>query len=344
MRILIDPTLASELPASPANLGPLGLFVLLGLAGVLTWTAAVWYTYQRLTSPHRRGIGYAVYKGLPQSPADLPNSAGSAPLRFSLWEHVTTRGESLPVFDIQGGDSTGPIVVLCHGWGGSRFTMWARVSTHLPRASRILSLDLPGHGDTSRRSRSALGMTEPAELCALLSKLLPHHESSVMPVAVPPALVLHGFSLGAGVCIAAAAARSGLAPALVIAEAPYRLPQTPASAVMAEAGLPRTGSLRAAIWLAALRAGASGPQIVRAGGSFDRAQFASKVTCPLLVIHGERDTICPAADGREIAQAAPRGHFVQIEGAGHQDLWDEPFAPHTTAAVYAALERLTSAR
>jgi pimeloyl-[acyl-carrier protein] methyl ester esterase len=48
------------------------------------------------------------------------------------------------------------------------------------------------------------------------------------------------------------------------------------------------------------------------------------VACPLLVIHGEHDAICPPEDGRLIAHAAPEGSFACVFGGDHNRLWTDP--------------------
>ena len=54
---------------------------------------------------------------------------------------------------------------------------------------------------------------------------------------------------------------------------------------------------------------------------FDSLALAAKVTCPSLVIHGDRDRIIPAAMGRDLARSfGVAGEFVSAAGYGHNDL------------------------
>ena len=66
-----------------------------------------------------------------------------------------------------------------------------------------------------------------------------------------------------------------------------------------------------------------------------KAAFAARLPCPLLVLHGTLDEICPHDDGQQIAAAAaPRSLFISISGAGHNDLWtDEPYRTQCARAV-----------
>lgn len=53
---------------------------------------------------------------------------------------------------------------------------------------------------------------------------------------------------------------------------------------------------------------------------FDNATPAPRVTCPVLVLHGDRDGIVPQALGRELTALLPHGRFVGVPGAGHNNL------------------------
>jgi pimeloyl-ACP methyl ester carboxylesterase/predicted glycosyltransferase len=69
---------------------------------------------------------------------------------------------------------------------------------------------------------------------------------------------------------------------------------------------------------------------VRAPGELfidpDRAEeLARRVRCPVLVVHGDEDAVRPHAVGARLAELAPRGELVTIEGGGH--------APHVRDPV-----------
>lgn len=280
-----------------------GLFLLLGLGLAAVWALAVAQVAWMLTHPPRRTYGSAVARGRPGDPSELPGRARE----FSAWT-FTSRGLELPVWEIAGDLPLGPTVVLAHGWGDSRIGGLARVEALAAVASRLILWDLPGHGEAPGMCR--LGVPEAADLVALLERI------------GPGPTVLYGWSLGAGISIAAAAQRAGIAA--VVAESPYRLAATPARNVLAARGLPHRPVLMPAL---AVIDAAIGGGLVRAGAGgrrFDRAELARRLACPLLVVHGDRDEICPIADGREIAAAAPRGELATIAGAGHNDLWTDP--------------------
>ncbi|MFM9996545.1 MAG: alpha/beta hydrolase [Phycisphaerales bacterium] len=73
---------------------------------------------------------------------------------------------------------------------------------------------------------------------------------------------------------------------------------------------------------------------------FDRAAHAGALPCPLLVLHGTDDEVCPIEDGRAIAAAAPAGRIVEVAGGRHNDLWTEP--ANTERCEKAVVELLTN--
>jgi pimeloyl-ACP methyl ester carboxylesterase len=262
---------------------------------------------------------------------------------FAEWS-ITHRGATCPVWDITGDDPRGPVIVFSHGWGDSRIGALSRVQALAPHASRLIAWDMPGHGDAT--GACSLGIREADALRALLAQLTPAPE-------VPQRVVLYGWSLGAGVSIAAAKAlgsaetlKSGMespnpssdpGPQVVgvIAESPYRDAPTPARSVLETQGLPLRANLVPALWCIGLDAGA-GNVLTRRDPRFDRAALAQSLrerSIPLLVLHGDADPISPLADARAISDAGG-GTLEVVAGAGHFGLWTDPrFAPSVAAAV-----------
>jgi pimeloyl-ACP methyl ester carboxylesterase len=299
----------------------------IGLAGLLAAglalfvAALIWHTAWTLRHPPRRTTAWALARSLPTDPSCL----GPRPPAFVEWSFTAPRAGPFPVWDITGQDPAGPVVIVTHGWGESRVVGLQRSAALASVARRVIAWDLPGHGDSP--GLCGLGVTE----VPLLLSLIDH-------VAEPgrgrTPLVLFGSSLGAGVSIAAAAERPGDV-AGVIAEAPYRVPMTPARNVLRGAGLPYRLTLRPALGLLGLRLGRGlSWAIDRSAGGFDRAVIAARCSTPLLVLHGTIDEVCPIEDGRAIAGAAPRGRIVEVAGAGHTNLWtQEPFTSRCAEAA-----------
>lgn len=299
--------------------GTIGLIILLLVGLVVLWAATVLMTVRLLTRPPRRGYASAVSRGKPGDPGELARSR-----RFSSWSLKFGGGE-LPVWDIEGdrySDPGAPVVILAHGWGDSRLGALARLDG-FDGCARIVAVDLPGHGDSSKGPRFTLGAREIDAVAALIGQV---RAQDARPI------VLYGWSLGAGLCIAAAA-RSPERIAGVIAENPYRQPWTPARNVLRLYGLPHRFTLMPALWIVGMRTG-----IGRRWVGFDRAEHAIKLRaaapgCRLLVVHGENDEICPPEDGRKVAECG-RGALEVIAGKGHNDLWSGEGTPRERVAAF----------
>lgn len=281
----------------------IGLLVLLAIGLIVAWFTAVVHVILALTHPPKRGYSWALARGLPSDPSEL-----DSPLAFETWRFAW-RGLELPVWDIRTGRGDGPTVIVTHGWGESRVMSLSRIMAVAPMAARIIAWDLPGHGDA--KGRCSLGTLEVDALLAIIEAVGADRT------------VLMGWSLGAGVSIAAAAMKTEVIDR-VIAEAPYRIALTPARNVMRMMHMPHRTTLAPAMAWLGLRFMGSAAWHGRGGGpGFDRAQHAARLACPLLVIHGSDDDICPPEDGRDIAAAAALGEFVLVAGGQHQTLWED---------------------
>lgn len=294
----------------------LGLAILLSVGLLLGWLALTVHTAWTLIFPPRRTYGWAVARNFPGDPSELrlANTPPESRLNWSAWS-LRTGGIDLPVWEIDGLNHDGPVVILTHGWSDSRVTMLAsgRAAALLPVVSRLVLWDLPGHGDAPRGTRCGLGdQREVAALLALIERI----------DAGPRGVVLHGFSLGARISVLAACRRNDVVA--VIAEAPYRHPSTPAHNVLRMRGLPYRTNLPPAMTLIRMLA---------------RSEWASPLSaehlkCPLLVIHGTDDVVSPIEDGRALARTAEHSRLASIEGARHQSMWfDDQTAPTAAASV-----------
>jgi uncharacterized protein len=273
-----------------------GLAILLALGGIIYALILILGTNWKLRHPPRRTYAAALARNLPSDPSEL-----ETPLAYESWT-FRSRNFDLPVWDITGLNAQGPVIILTPGWGDSRIGALVRTPYLAEHASRIIAWDMLGHGEAP--GTSTLGIREPQDLCALIEHL-----------ACP--VVLFGWSLGAGVSIVAATdPNTSSQVRAVIAEAPYRYPETPARNVLKAAHLPSGFSLTGAMWTLGLTG--------KGRREFDRCAHAARLSCPLLVIHGEYDTVCPAEDGRAIADAAPNGTYVQIDSGDHNRLWTDP--------------------
>jgi len=254
-------------------------------------TAALVYT---TLHPVRRTYGHALAQGKPADPADVGLNAQSVEFRFH-------DGSASPGWLIEGADAAGPVIVVTHGWSSSRIMQIERAAQLRRCASLVVLYDMRGHGD-STASICRLGTTEVDDLLEVLEQV---------PVGHCP-VVLYGSSMGAGISIAAAARPATQPVAAVIAEGPYRYGLEPIAGhlrCMKYPVQPMTGL--AGLCLAARLGGF---------GGFDRAKHASRLACPLLILHGTADRISSIESARQIAAAAAKSELVEFEGADHEHL------------------------
>jgi pimeloyl-ACP methyl ester carboxylesterase len=297
----------------PGLLGLLAAGLVLGIGIMVAWTATV------LARPPRRTYASSLAKGLPGDPSELREG----PRAFDSWT-LDRSGVTLQTWQIAGDDPSGPLIVLTHGWGSSRIGALTRLGPLLPRASAVVAWDMRGHGESG--GCCTHGVHEVDDLLALIDR-----------VGGDRPIVLMGWSLGAGVSIAAASRLPRVVG--VIAECPYRLVRTPAINMMIAMGMPWRLNLGPALRLLGLIQRC--PGLGRGQGPFDRAADASRLTCPVLVLHGTADPISPLDDGRAVASAAPRGRLVEITDGGHSGMWVDPAtAPACEEAVATFLDGL----
>lgn len=284
----------------------MGLLTLYLLAVVLLVLMGTWHLLHTLTYPPRLSPGVALARGFPLDPEDL-NLGPNHPAQTLVLRDID--GQEMPGWKIRGADPEGPIAVLTHGFGDGRLRTLGRVPLFLPYVRAAVVYDMRAHGQ-STAARSFCGLREPEDLLHLLKQLEPDDLTA--------GIVLVGFSIGGGISIVAAseAAASSLGGLVrgVIAEGPYRLWDEPVRAVLRNRRLPRQPYLwLVSLWLR-LR--------LRGFGSFDRARWAAVLPCPLLVLHGLRDPICPPQAGQALAAAAPEGRLVTFENGAHLNLAD----------------------
>jgi pimeloyl-ACP methyl ester carboxylesterase len=267
----------------------LGLLILFAVAIAIVLAMYVGGIAYEALHPPRANAAWAIARSRPSCPAEMDLDARE------WWLDVP--GARLPVWEIDlDATPNGLSVIVIHGWGRSRVDSLGRIAPFLERASRVVLLDLRGHGEASGRTR--LGDGEESDIVALVERL------PSGPV------ILVGHSLGATVALFAANEASIASRCRgVIALAPYDTVRTPLTTRLAVREFP-TG-ICVTLVLGLLRAFG-----VRCRSTLDQAR---RLAAPLLVIHGEWDRIVPLAEAEAIAQAR-RGELVVIEAREHADL------------------------
>ncbi|MFG0299432.1 MAG: alpha/beta fold hydrolase [Phycisphaerales bacterium JB047] len=299
----------------------LGLLQLLAIGFAVSIVGLIVHTAYMLTHPNRRTYAWAVSRRQPGDPGELDE-----PLAFESREINTEHGQ-IHIWDIEGRDPNGPIVLMTHGWGSSRQGSLKRLSAIADDVSSIIAWDLPGHGEAPGSAR--MGCDEHRIGADLLDALGDPGR----------ALFLFGWSMGAGVSLALCAQTQNLYPVHgVICEALYNRPITPARAVLALRGMPHRLNLAPAMSLLGIKLGV-GPR----WRGFDRDQIASAISVPILLLHGDHDPVSPLEDAKMVQHAAPNAELCVIEGGGHNNLWVDPiYRAQSRDAVVGFMKRCSA--
>jgi pimeloyl-ACP methyl ester carboxylesterase len=266
----------------------LGLGILLGVAAIALIKILASAYAREARRPPRHTAGYAVAKGLAVDPGEMG-------LSYDSWQLDRPDGVCLPVWEIETGDAARTAVFI-HGWGQSRVDMLARIAPWREHAGRIVLYDLRGHGDAD--GVSDLGAGEERDLLALLERL------GDTPV------VLVGCSMGAVIAIEAAAGQVGAERvAAIVAYGPYDDFHMSLRGRIRSEGIPARPMTDLAMTWFRLRGLRHRPLV----------PVAERLSCPMLIVHGENDSVCPLDGARRLAAAAPDAQLVTVEGAAHLD-------------------------
>jgi pimeloyl-ACP methyl ester carboxylesterase len=209
-------------------------------------------------------------------------------------ERATPTGKSV-IVEVPGGtpmlwrvaDGGGPVVVHFHGNGEQVAWLAFLAEAYAQAGVSFAAVEYPGYP-------GAAGAPSEASILEAAEKAVVH---LVGPMGVAKQrLVLEGQSLGSGVAVALA--EKGWGTKLVLLT-PYTI-------------LPDVGA----------RAFPYFPVKWLMRDRFDSASRAPGITLPVLVLHGTKDEVVPFDLGQTLAAKFPNARFVEVPGAGHNDIWD----------------------
>ena len=191
-----------------------------------------------------------------------------------------------------------PVVLYFHGNAGSIANRWPRMAVAQMSGYGMLLVSYRGYGgSTGKPTQDGLIRDARAALDAL-------HERG----AKQEDIVYYGESLGTGVAVALAAERP---PMALVLEAPF----TSAADIAAEV-----------YWWIPVKA------LMR--DQFDSMSKIGALDVPLLVLHGDRDTVIPVRFGRRLYAAAPGPkEMIELPGSGHSLSVDEALWARITGFV-----------
>jgi len=213
---------------------------------------------------------------------------------------------------------SGVPVLLVHGFAGTARAHFGPLIDALTAEYRVIAPDLRGHGRSSglpRRFDAAMYHTDAADLRALIDRLN------------PGAVHVIGYSDGGETAIILAAQLGTQARSLTVWGVSGRVPPAEVVALYAdpERHLPQWHALRAQLdrlhgtnaALPLLRRWAAAMSELRARGGAINDDAAPAVTCPTLIVAGDRDPFNPLDATRALADRMAHAHLVVLPGAGH---------------------------
>lgn len=223
------------------------------------------------------------------------------------------------------------VVVFVHG-AGSDHTVWRYQSRWLVgRGVAVWAPDLPGHGRSGGEPMASIedwAKWLAFEIGDLGSPTVVGHSMGSL-IALETA-VAHPGSVGR-LLLVGAAAEMPVHPDL-IAAAEEDLPR--AAAMIAEWSMPpahRGGHLEPGLWeqggvrriVERSRPGVLAADL-RACAAYDGTSRAEACVVPTTVVAGSEDRMVRARASRQLAQAIPGARYVEIAGAGHEPMLQNP--------------------
>ena len=192
--------------------------------------------------------------------------------------------------------SSGPAVLLMHGWGGARAQMTGFVDPLLFAGYRVVAYDQPAHGESDGNSTNLLEIAPSMELMA-------NHEGPFH------AVIAHSF----GTLITSYALVKGKFPPparLVYFGAFNRLLDS-LPRFQALAGLPDQvmDGMRTMMYKN------FGREVLE---SITNEVLAPQIDIPALMFHDAADNVTPVNDSRAIARVWKRAQLVETAGLGHR--------------------------
>lgn len=212
------------------------------------------------------------------------------------------------------GPEEAPVLLLLHGALQSGESL-APLRRALKPYFRLLVPDLRGHGKTDNPDGNLTDERMAADVKAFAEAL-----------ERPPYMVC-GYSMGGSVALRLAHAYPGLLKACVILGSRHRVDPAQRSARVL---LPENVRQRMPQWAAQLpqkHVHTPWEELARALSRLFQvspdfsAEALARISCPVLVVHGERDEMVPVEQARELAAAVPGARLLTLPNAAHTDLF-----------------------
>lgn len=222
-------------------------------------------------------------------------------MRFEMLWLNTPKGKNLFAWFLPVSKQS-PVIVILHGWGASAGLMLPLATPFYRRGYNVLLLDARNHGRSDADGHSSLPRFA-EDLRVALAFLRKHPERH------NGKLILMGHSVGAGAVLYEASLREDISA--VISLSAFAHPDWVMRRQLKRFPVPGflvSGVLLYIQWIIGVRFEDIAPM-----------NTACKISCPVLLVHGENDKTVPVSDARAILQhcKCAKLELLLIEGAGH---------------------------
>lgn len=192
--------------------------------------------------------------------------------------------------------SSGPAVLLMHGWGGARAQMTGFVDPLLFAGYRVVAFDQPGHGESDRKTTNLLEIAPTMDLIA-------QHEGPFH------AVIAHSF--GTLITSYALVERNFPPPARLVYFGAFNrlMDSLPRFQVLANLPDEIMDGFRALLYEQ------FGREVLEA---ITNESLAPRIDIPALMFHDVTDNVTPIEDSRSIARVWKQAKFTETEGLGHR--------------------------
>lgn len=235
-----------------------------------------------------------------RQPSSQPPVPGTVDVRLMAVTGLTLRGWFIPA---EVPDGARPAALVVHGWGGNAADMAPLAGPLLAAGMHVLLLDARCHG----RSDSDTFSSMPRFAEDLESSLAWLRQRDDVDRS---RLVLVGHSVGAGACLLVASRDREVAAVVSIASIAH-----PGVFMRRILGQKLPGPLTT------LALHYVEHTIGYRFETFAPVRTIGRIEAPVLLVHGDRDTVVPVADARELHARAPeRSQLIIVEGADHTSI------------------------
>ena len=192
--------------------------------------------------------------------------------------------------------SSGPAVLLMHGWGGARAQMTGFVDPLLFAGYRVIAFDQPGHGESDGKTTNLLEIAPTMDLIA--QREGPFHS-----------IIAHSF--GTLITSYALVERNFPPPARLVYFGAFNrlMDSLPRFQVLANLPDEIMDGFRAMLYEQ------FGRGVLE---SITNETLTPRIDIPALMFHDVTDNVTPIEDSRSIARVWKNAQFIETEGLSHR--------------------------